>query len=128
TGVVHAVPHPFRVDDELRAAPQRDAHLAITVVLRGAQDHHAVGVVGELQPRPHDAPRAVRVQAVVVVEVDPALDVGHDVRLELDDAHAPEVGADTRRPLHQRRAPGRVLGPDAALVRFAVVPEPGALD
>ena len=72
-----------------------------------AQDHVAVRIVGELQPGPHHPARAVGVQAVVVVEVEPALDVGHHVGLELDRAHPAEVGAAAGGPLDERRADAR---------------------
>ena len=58
------------------------------------EDHEAVGVVGELDPRAHDPTVGVGVEAVVVVAVDLAQRVVVALRLELDHAHAAEVGAD----------------------------------
>src|SRR5262245_25661522 len=60
-GVVDAVVPALRVDHELRALRERDPDLALPVVLAAAQDHVAVGVVAQLEPRPHDPARAVGV-------------------------------------------------------------------
>src|SRR6476661_494062 len=55
--VVHAVVPALRVDHELRTLREVDPHLAVVVVLAAAEDHVAVRVVGQLQPRPHDPAR-----------------------------------------------------------------------
>ena len=58
------------------------------------QQHVAVGIVGELEPRAHDPAVGRRVEAVVVVAVEAAERGVVILGLELDRAHAAEVGAD----------------------------------
>ena len=134
TGVAHDVPEPLRVDDEARAAVQRESHLGggvgKTVGSLFHEDHETVGVVGELEPRAHHPAVGVGVEAVVVVAVDLAQRVVVGLGLELDHAHASVVGAHRLDLGDDARARRRVAGEPAALVGTLVagLPEPAAFE
>src|SRR5205085_11179538 len=127
-GMPGRVPEPLGIDDELAVARHGDARFRGGILSILAQNHVRVRIVAELEPNPDHPPLAVGVETVVVVEVQVARErLGLRVGVELDDADTPEVGADALDPLHQRGTLRGILGPDAVLVRFAVVPEAGAL-
>ncbi len=90
------------------------------------EDHEAVGVVGELDPRPDDPTVGLGVEAVVVVAVDLAQRVVVGLRLELDHAYPPEVGADRLDLGDDPRAVLRVRREAAALVGALVARLPEA--
>ena len=95
--MAHDVPKALGVEQELGAAVERDVGLGVglgeAVLVLLHQDHEAVGIVGQLQPRPHDPTLVRRVEPVVVVAVHLAPGGVVVLRLELDHPHASEVGA-----------------------------------
>src|SRR6266700_3979355 len=70
-GVETAVVQRLGIEDYLLAAGQRDPGLCLAVKLGRADDQHAGGVVGPLQPHPHDPAAGLRVAPVVVIQVQP---------------------------------------------------------
>src|SRR4051794_26349047 len=97
--IVHDdVPQALRVDDETGAAVQGHAHLRVGVWQAvGAvvhQQHVAVGVVGQLQPGPHDPTLVRRVESIVVVAMDRGNRLLAALRFELDHPDPAEIGTD----------------------------------
>jgi hypothetical protein len=93
-----------------------------------AQDEHGLaGSVVELQPGPDHPASAVRVQPVVVVEVQLAQGSRLVARVELDHADAAVVATDLLDVASQARCKLSVRGPDPVLVGLAVIPEAAAV-
>src|SRR6185437_4713018 len=80
------------------------------------------------EPGPDDPAGAVRVEPVVVVEVQTAQRLLLTARVEFDDADPAEVPADIFHVADQARRDVSVGRPHAALVRLAVVPEATAVE
>ena len=89
----HRMPHPLRVDDELRTSRKTQSGLGAWVANVLAQHHDRVGVVGELHEVTDDPALAARVQPVVVVEVRVVEAVGVGVWLQFDDAATSDIRA-----------------------------------
>ena len=85
------MPHPLRVDDELRAGRESKAGLGAWVANVLAQHHDRVGVVGELHEVANNPALCVGVEAVVIVEVRVVEAVCVGIRLQFDDPAAPDI-------------------------------------
>jgi len=122
------VPEPLGVDDQLHARMQADARLGSRVGLVLAQDEHGLARrVIQLQPGPDHPAGPVRVQPVVVIEVQLAQRGRFIAGIQLDDPHPPVVTADPLDIAREFRCDLAVGGPDPELVRLAVVPEAAAV-
>ena len=130
-GVPHRVIQPLGVDDHLRARREWHSSLGRRIVLVLAQDHHRIGVVGEIEERTDDPAGAFDIETIVVVAVQVVDGVGVGIRLKLDDPAASDIGPGLERPLREPWGPLDILrDPDAVLVglRRRVIPETVALD
>src|SRR5437660_9761888 len=94
TFVVAGVEDGFGIDEDLGALVQRDAHLVGPVELIAPEHQGAVGIIGQLEPEPDDPPVDHRVEAVVVVEVQPPAGLPDGGRLLPDYLDPPEPVAD----------------------------------
>lgn len=122
------MPHPLGVDYQLHARVQRNPRLSGRVGLVLAENKHGLaGRVVEFQPRPDDPAGVVRVQPVVVVEVQLAQRGRFVTGVQLDDTDAAVVAADVLDIAGQARRDRPVGSPYPVLVCLAVVPESAAL-
>src|SRR5205814_10656847 len=97
-----SVVQALRIDDDLAVFRHGDAGLCGRVIFVLAQNHVRVGIVGKLQPDTYNPTFAIRVEAVVIVEMQIMERLSLRVGIEFDDAHASEVGPYILRPQRQR--------------------------